>query len=144
MKFLLPIFTTLLLAACGDNTSNAAQGSVGGDSAAPTAPLTAADRGRQAFGECGICHSAREGDPARVGPNLFGVFGRDAGSADGFSYSKAMRESGIIWTDETLDAFILNPQKSMSGNRMGYAGMSNTERRADLIAYLKTLQPVSD
>jgi len=55
-----------------------------------------------------------------------------------------MRESGIIWTDETLDAFILNPQKSMSGNRMGYAGMSNTERRADLIAYLKMLQPVSD
>ncbi len=144
MKFLLPIFTALLLTACGDNSSNAAQASAGGDSAATTAPLTAADRGRQAFGECAICHSAREGDPARVGPNLFGIYGRDAGSADGFSYSKAMRESDIVWNDETLDAFILSPQKYIRGNRMGYAGQPNAERRADMIAYLKTLQAETD
>ena len=91
-----------------------------------------------------MCHAVRRGDAAKVGFNRFGFDGRGAGSADGLSYARAMRDSGIDWNDETLDAFILIPQKFIPGNRMGYAGQSNAEQRADIIAYLKSLQPEAD
>lgn len=124
----------MLASACGNSgASDAAQ-----DDAALSTP---AAMGRSAFSECAICHTARENDAHRIGPNLFGVFGREAGTADGFAYSGAMRDSGVVWTDENLDAFLTNPQKFMRGNRMAFVGESDAETRAALIAYLKTLQP---
>jgi cytochrome c len=137
MKFPILTFAALLLAACSDNSGAAVQ------SPQSAAPDTRAEQGRQAFGQCGVCHSSREGDGARVGPNLFGVYGRTAGTADGFAYSSAMRDSGVVWSDETLDAFIKNPQSFIRGNRMGYAGERDAQQRANIIAFLKTLQPDS-
>jgi cytochrome c len=73
----------------------------------------------------------------RTGPHHCGLFNRRAGSVSGFNYSPAMLRSGIIWNDKTLNRFLTNPQKMVPGTAMGYAGVSDKQERADLIAYLK-------
>jgi cytochrome c2 len=103
-----------------------------------------ADQGRKRFTACAVCHTVKEGDPARIGPNLFGIVGKPAGAAEGFAYSKAMSEAGIVWTEDNLNAFLENPQGFMRGNRMGFAGEKNPEYRAAIVAYLKTLKPGDD
>ena len=67
------------------------------------------------------------------------VVGREAGSRDDFAYSTAMREAGVTWTEENLDQFLENPQQFIRGNRMAYAGERNADKRAAIIAYLKSL-----
>ena len=136
MKKLLIALPALLLAACGQ------EGSSGADSGErrPAAPMTPAEEGRLSFGQCAVCHSTAEGQPHRIGPNLFDIYGKAAGKGDGFSYTAALRESGIIWTEETLDAFIADPQNYVRGNRMAYLGEADAETRANIIAYLKTLR----
>lgn len=128
MKKLILTVAMCALSACGG------PGDSGSNSAA-----TPEDRGRRAFGDCGVCHSAREGDASRIGPNLFGIVGRPAGQAGDFAYSAALRDATLVWDAQTLDAFLTKPQTFLPGNRMSYAGISDPERRADLIAYLETL-----
>lgn len=136
------IAAALTLAACGAEGESAGSGERAPASAAPAAApsMTPEERGRKLFNECAICHTAKEGDPNRVGPNLFGVVGRSAGQADGFAYSKAFMDADIVWTEENLGAFIENPQAFIRGNRMAYVGQRDAEKRADIIAYLKTLK----
>ena len=71
-----------------------------------------------------------------VGPNLHGVFGRKAGSLDGYAYSAAMKNSGIVWDDETLAKYLRDPRGSMPGNKMAFPGIKNDEELANLLAYL--------
>jgi len=92
-------------------------------------------RGEKRFEECAACHTLERGSNA-VGPSLHGVFQRKAGELADFRYSPALRRSGIVWTAETLDTFIADPQKNVPANRMPYAGMPDPGARADLIAYL--------
>ncbi|MGD0142734.1 MAG: cytochrome c family protein [Rhizomicrobium sp.] len=99
-----------------------------------------AANGAGVFDRCGICHSNTKGGPNKIGPNLFGVVGRKAGTYPGFSYSSAMASSGIVWTDAKLDAYIAAPSTVVPGNKMPFAGITNTNQRADLIAYLNTLK----
>ncbi len=75
-----------------------------------------------------------------IGPKHCGVVGRNAASLPDFDYSPAMRESGLTWTPETLDRFLLNPAKTVPGNFMPFGGISDAQDRADLIAYLATLR----
>jgi cytochrome c len=96
-----------------------------------------AARGEKRFEECASCHSVAAGQNG-VGPSLHDIFGRKAASLDDFRYSPAMRRSGIIWSPQTLDTFIADPQKTVPANRMPYAGMTDAGERADLIAYLRT------
>lgn len=96
-------------------------------------------RGKSLFRECAACHSDVAGRHA-VGPSLNGVFGRRAGSTEGFRYSPVMKRSGILWTDKNLDAFLEDPQKFIKGNRMPYSGMPNSRDRGDLISYLKLIK----
>ena len=96
-----------------------------------------AARGEAKFGDCAACHKLEAG-VNEVGPSLHGVFGRKAGEIVDFRYSPAMKRSGIVWTAETLDAYLADPQSLVPGNRMPYAGMENAADRADLIAYLLT------
>jgi cytochrome c len=91
-------------------------------------------RGEQIYKRCGGCHSI---DRNRVGPMHLGLFGRKAGSVAGFNYSKAMRESGIVWDEGTLDKFLENPRGVVPGTKMTYAGVKDPQERADLIAYLR-------
>ena len=95
-----------------------------------------AARGEKRFEECAACHSVAAGQNG-VGPSLHDIFGRKAASLDDFRYSPAMRRSGIVWSPQTLDTFIADPQKLVPANRMPYAGLTDAGERADLITYLQ-------
>jgi len=97
-----------------------------------------AARGEKYFEDCASCHTLANGENG-VGPSLFGVFGRKAGALDAYRYSPALKRSGIVWSPQTLDNFISDPQKAVPANRMPYAGMTNAAERADLIAYLQKM-----
>jgi cytochrome c2 len=88
--------------------------------------------------QCAGCHSV---DPGKnvVGPSLFGIVGREAGTAPNFKYSPANKNSGITWTPETLDKYITNPQAVVPKTIMPYPGLKDDAKRADLIAYLETV-----
>jgi cytochrome c len=83
---------------------------------------------------CGACHSLTAN---RVGPSLSGIYGRKAGSVDGFNYSKAVQSASITWGNDTLDQWLTNPQKLIPGQRMNF-NISDPQKRADIIAYLKS------
>ncbi len=107
------------------------------------ARLAAADaaRGEQVFLQCRGCHQAAAGGAHMVGPNLYGVIGREAGSAAGFGfYSKAMQNAGISWSPAQLDAYLADPRAVVAGTSMAFGGLKNGGDRADLIAYLKGLE----
>lgn len=102
--------------------------------------VAAADRmpeqvraGEAVYARCLACHALGYD---RTGPRHCGLFGRRAGSVEGFPYSEAMKRSGIIWNRKTLDRFLADPVKSMPGTNMGYAGVKDEKERAALIAYL--------
>ena len=86
--------------------------------------------------QCKACHSLHEGGANMVGPNLFGVFGREAASVAGFGYSVALQNSNIVWSPAALDAWLVNPAQFLPGNRMPFAGVRDEEERNSLIAYL--------
>jgi cytochrome c len=91
-------------------------------------------RGAAIYERCGACHSLERN---RAGPRHCGLFGRKAGSVPGFAYSRAMKQSGIVWSRETLDKFLENPRKDVPGTAMTYAGIKDARERADVIAYLE-------
>ncbi len=93
-------------------------------------------RGKQTFRFCAFCHSLKPGE-IRAGPSLAGLFGRNAGSVKGFRYSKALKESAVVWDERTLDAWLANPWKFVPGNRMRFRGLKSPEIRANVIVYLK-------
>ena len=123
--------------------------------AAPATPAPAADNtdtisgvkyasytgdavaGKADFTTCMTCHSI---DPGvnKIGPSLHGVVGRKAGSIDGFSYSAANKSSGITWTEAKLFQYLENPQRVVPGTKMTFPGWSDPQKRADVIAYLKS------
>jgi cytochrome c len=88
---------------------------------------------------CAMCHSDVAGKNG-IGPSLFGVPGRKAGSEPGFKYSPAMTKAGIAWTPENLDAFVASPQTVVHGTAMPFGGLKDAAKRADLVAYLGTLK----
>ena len=99
-----------------------------------------AKKGANAFiEECGDCHSVKEGK-AKKGPPLFSINGRKAGSVADFDYSDAMKQSGIVWTAEKIDAYITHPRKVVPGGKMKYDGLDDAAARADIIAYVMSLK----
>ncbi|MEM8799680.1 MAG: cytochrome c family protein [Pseudomonadota bacterium] len=94
-----------------------------------------AAKGEKIFNRCKACHVLTPGGK-KIGPSLYGVFGRTAGTLEGFKYSAAMSASNIVWSDETLSAYLENPRKYIPGNKMAFPGLRNPEQRADVIAYL--------
>lgn len=105
------------------------------------ARLAAADpaAGQVVFNRvCAVCHTANEGGPARVGPNLWNIMGREHSSVPGFNYSAAMRAFSGPWTYEEMYAWLASPAQFAPGNRMGI-GVPDAKQRADVIAYLRSL-----
>ncbi len=94
-------------------------------------------KGEKVFGQCKTCHVA-EKSVNRVGPSLWGVVGRHSGSIEGFKYSPANKNSGLVWTPDQLFVYLESPQKVVKGTYMAFAGLKNPQDRADVIAYLKT------
>ena len=88
--------------------------------------------------QCTACHTIVE-HKKLIGPSLFGVFGRKAGSED-FAYSDANKNSGLVWDEATLDKYLTSPKTVVPGTKMTYAGLKNDEQRANVIAYLATVK----
>jgi cytochrome c len=98
-------------------------------------------RGARVYQRCYSCHTVDPNEQARLqGPSLYGVVGRRAASVAGFSYSPVLMakgETGLVWTEDELDRFLLEPEHVLPGNQMGFFGLPDACDRADLIAYLK-------
>ena len=95
--------------------------------------------GQQVFkAQCSICHAVVAGRNG-VGPTLFGVVGRPAGSVPGFQYTADHKKLGVTWDAATLDKYLTNPRAMVPDTTMIYAGLKDDSKRADLIAYLETL-----
>jgi len=119
------VATAIALAIAGCGTALA-----GGD---PTA-------GEKVFSACQSCHQVGEGARNGIGPHLDKLFGRQAGSLDGFAYSLALRRKGsqgLVWDAQTLNVYLKKPQAYVPGTRMSFRGMADEEDRIDLIAYLE-------
>lgn len=110
-----------------------------GGEVAALEPMPAGDAaaGEKVFGKCKTCHKIDGKDG--TGPHLNGVVGRDVASVEGFSYSSSMAEVAGTWTPEELNAFLVAPKKDVAGTKMSFAGLKDAQDRADVIAYLATL-----
>ncbi len=113
----------VLFLACGVSGTSLAAGDVA--------------KGEKVFRKCKACHVVDK-EQNRVGPHLVGVIGRAAGAVDGFKYSKAMKGSGISWTEDNLAAYLSDPKGFIKGNRMAFAGLKKEADVANVIAYLKS------
>ena len=139
----------LALAACGgkqpeaDAPAEEAAEEVAEEAAAeePAADVAFADltgdaaAGETVFAQCRTCHLVEEGKNG-VGPSLYGIVGRAAGSIEGFNYSDANANSGITWTPEVMYEYLEAPREYMPGTRMAFPGLKDPQDRADVIAYL--------
>ena len=91
--------------------------------------------GEKAFAPCKACHAFGKNG---AGPDLAGVVGRKAGSHEGFSYSDALKNSGITWDEASLKEWIKDPKAKVPGNKMTYAGIKDEKKLDDVVAYLKS------
>jgi cytochrome c len=117
----------------------------GGEAAHAAQPIEAllasasAEHGAQVAKQCTICHNLQEGQGPKVGPDLYGVVGRQVASVAGFNYTAALKAKGGTWTFDALNTWLTNPRADVPGTAMTFAGIANEKQRADLIAYLDTL-----
>jgi len=132
--FSLAAALALGLGACGDTTPEQAD-----TAPASVAAAVEANAAPSAFAICKSCHSVEQGKTV-IGPSLFAIVGTKAGGVAGYSSSPAMKASGLTWDDATLDAYLAGPMKTVPGTRMTYAGQADPAKRAEIIAYLKTLK----
>jgi cytochrome c len=93
--------------------------------------------GEKVFAQCRACHQVGPNAKNAVGPVLNGLFGRKAGTVEGYNYSPANKNSGITWDEATFSEYIKDPKAKIPGTKMVYAGLKDEQRIKDLIAYLK-------
>lgn len=107
-----------------------------------SAALAAGDpaQGAKVFNKCKVCHSADQ-EKNKVGPHLVGIVGRPAASVEGFHYSEALKDSGIVWDEATLDKYLADPKGLVPHTKMAFAGLSDEQDRQDVIAYLISVSP---
>ena len=146
----LPIvfISVITLSTCGKSDANTASSApaptpqaqstaASAPTESPVAVMSPAERGAKVYKRCKACHTINAGGKNRVGPNLWGIVGKQAGQAEGFAYSKAMENSDVIWTEENLSAYLLKPTDFLPGGRMAFAGLKKEEDREAVIAYIK-------
>lgn len=116
--------------------ANPSGGSAGDETVAADVPAGDPGNGMRMFLQCQACHTIEPGGPHKLGPNLGNLFGKPAGSAEGYVYSPSLASSGIVWDAESLDQWIARPADLVPGTTMVFAGIPDAEARANLIAYL--------
>lgn len=97
--------------------------------------------GEKVFVQCKACHQIGENAKNAVGPLLNGLFGRKAGTIEGFSYSSANKNSGITWDEATFREYIKDPKAKIPGTKMVFPGLKNPKQIDDIVAYLKQFEP---
>ncbi len=107
---------------------------------ASTAQAGDAARGKVVFGQCSGCHTTVANTADSMGPNLFGVVGRKAGSKSGYPYSDAMKSAGFSWSHDKLKAYVMKPEAVVPGSNMFFTGITNPTQAEDVVAYLETLK----
>ncbi len=140
LKNLSLFIISLLLISCGDQQNR------DNEKAESVTPIIAnqgtlievgnIERGSKLYIQCRACHSLKENEPHKIGPNLFKLIGSKAGIRDGYNYSDALSGSEIVWTVENLDLWLEKPYEILPGNKMVFSGMRKQEDRNDLIAFL--------
>lgn len=96
-----------------------------------------AEAGKAVFNKCRACHDIGPNAKNKVGPHLNDIFGRKAGSVEGFNYSDAVKNSGIVWDEASIDAYVADPKGKIPGNKMVFVGIKDEADRKNLIAFLK-------
>lgn len=108
---------------------------------APSAQYFGMDPGEFLFGECRDCHNFAEGaGPGRKAPNLWSVYGRTAGTAPGWEYTRELKASGIVWTETTMERWLRNPGAMVPGTKMDFQ-MPNDEQRELVLEYMRNADP---
>jgi cytochrome c len=127
--------TVVMLAGCGGEQP-AATGASSSSATDEGSGQIDLERGKTLYFQCRACHSLDAGGPHKVGPNLYGVFGRKAGLAEGFAYSDVMTNADVIWTEQNMSDWLARPSQFLPGNRMVFVGIKDAGDRANLIAFL--------
>ena len=97
--------------------------------------------GRKVYlSRCQSCHAVDKGGSNKLGPLLFGIIGKKAGTLPGYAYSRPLKSSKFVWTDDALRGWLRQPNQTLPGTRMAFAGLSNPKQIEDLIAYMHTLK----
>ncbi len=99
---------------------------------------TSAADGEKVFKKCAACHSIEKGGKNKIGPALWGVLGRNAGTVSDYKYSKAMAAYGKSWSFEEMNGFLLNPKEWIKGTKMSFAGLKKENERAAVILYMNS------
>jgi len=96
------------------------------------------DAGKKSFSKCAPCHAIGPGAKNKVGPELNGILGRAAASAEGFTYSEALKKAGLTWDDANLHKWLENPKGLVPGTKMVFPGVKDEIERDNLIAYIES------
>ena len=126
---------TVTTVASTTSTEKSAASSESGDIMALFASTNAAE-GAKIFKKCAACHSITEGGANKIGPALWGVLGRPAGTVPGYKYSKAMAAHGKNWSFEEMNGFLIKPKDWIKGTKMSFAGLKKAKDRASVILYM--------
>ena len=110
-----------------------------GPSIAELMQTASLDKGASVFKKCAACHTTEKGGKAKIGPNLWGVVGRDLATVAGFGYSDAMATHGGNWDYELLNRYLTKPKDEIPGNKMTFVGLKKGSDRASVIMYLRSL-----
>ena len=105
-------------------------------SATGTANAADIEAGAKVFKKCKACHTIEAGGKNKIGPNLHGILGREAGTVEGFKYSKAFKEASFTWDETELGKYLADPKGYLKGNKMAFPGLKTDEDIANLIAYM--------
>jgi cytochrome c len=125
----------VITVASADTNEASSEGSASGNIMALFTSTNATD-GAKIFKKCAACHSIAEGGANKIGPALWGVLGRKAGSVANYKYSKAMAAYGKPWSFEEMNGFLIKPKDWIKGTKMSFAGLKNAKDRAAVILYM--------